>query len=792
MRASLLSARAELRAHRGTYLLIAVLVALSFGAVLGGWAGARRTSSVLERFRESSDAADISVSLDTATPDVVERFRALPGIAEVGELAVVLSSPSGSGLDPGAEFIAVAPVDGEVGRSLDRPRLLRGRLPDPARADEVLVDPGFAREQGVEPGDRFVAESMSLEQLMRLFEGEDPGGRLEGPEIELVVTGVGRLTFDPHTAGGARQTFLATPAFVERYRAEVAMFDHLFRVRLESGTTVSAFMRSVRDLTNEVSFETAADEEARISDAVRLSSAALAFFAMVATVASLVVCGTLLTRAIAVSSGDDPTWRAIGADIPVRTLSVALPSLASVLVGAGGALLVGVGSSAWLPFGLARTIEVEPGIAVDGVVSLGGTVGVLVAVGGFVLWRSRWTVRRGPTAAAGTTTPSRIADGLAGRGFPLPVVLGWRLALERGLGLPAPLRTGVAGGLVAAGGVVALIVVGACIDRVVTTPHRFGVPYDFELSPGADADPAAVQRLAEDLASRDDIESVSLALAGSLRVGRDQQDVQAWGVRSVRGDPLMTVVSGRTPSAPDEIALGPESIDDAGVRVGDPIDVTGPSGEREQFRVVGTVLFSSSATEAFARGVALTSVRIQQLEAVQHSSVFVRLKASADLAVAGRQLRREFPLVVQPLRPPQIDNLDEVDVVVPVLIALLTALGVAAVGHSIATGVRRRRRDLAVLAALGFLRRQLRSCVVWSSLLVVSFVLVVGGVLGLGAGRWGWSLLADGLRVQDDPLVPSALIAGVVAISLSAGAGAAAIAARFGGARVTEIRLRSE
>jgi putative ABC transport system permease protein len=50
----------------------------------------------------------------------------------------------------------------------------------------------------------------------------------------------------------------------------------------------------------------------------------------------------------------------------------------------------------------------------------------------------------------------------------------------------------------------------------------------------------------------------------------------------------------------------------------------------------------------------------------------------------------------------------------PVLLAAGLAAGaVAALGLTLTASVRRRRRDLALLKALGFTRRQLAACVAW-------------------------------------------------------------------------------
>lgn len=285
MRATLVTARAMFRSRRVQGLALALFIALAVGVPIAGAAGARRTSSVLTRFRTASAAADISVSLpDDSPPAQREQFMELPAIAEEGQLLVLLVRPAGSHLQPGADFIAIAPGDNRALRSVDRPLVLRGRAPDQRRAGEVLVDEGMAQLRNLQPGDRFEIESMSRSQLERAMTGADPGSSLEGPRVELTVAGVARFTFDAHTAGGSRETFATTRAFVQQYGNEVAAVPGPYRVRLRGGAAaVGDFELGVRRLfppDAPVSFETAADEQSRIEDAVELQRSVLVAFTL--------------------------------------------------------------------------------------------------------------------------------------------------------------------------------------------------------------------------------------------------------------------------------------------------------------------------------------------------------------------------------------------------------------------------------------------------------------------------------------------------------------------------------
>jgi ABC-type antimicrobial peptide transport system permease subunit len=79
------------------------------------------------------------------------------------------------------------------------------------------------------------------------------------------------------------------------------------------------------------------------------------------------------------------------------------------------------------------------------------------------------------------------------------------------------------------------------------------------------------------------------------------------------------------------------------------------------------------------------------------------------------------------------------------------------------TSVRRRRRDLALLKALGFTRRQLSELVAWQSTVSVAIGVVIGLPLGIVFGRAMWDLFAHELFAIPDPTVP-VLATGLVAV----------------------------
>jgi ABC-type lipoprotein release transport system permease subunit len=145
-----------------------------------------------------------------------------------------------------------------------------------------------------------------------------------------------------------------------------------------------------------------------------------------------------------------------------------------------------------------------------------------------------------------------------------------------------------------------------------------------------------------------------------------------------------------------------------------------------------------------------------------------------------------------PRPPSNVENLGRVGGLPNVLAGLLALLAAAALAHLLVTSVRRRRRDLAILKSLGFVRGQVSAAVAWQATTVAVFALAVGLPLGVALGRWTWSLLIDRVGLGAEPATPGlTLLAGVAGTVLVANLVAAwpgRVAARTSPA----VALRSE
>jgi ABC-type antimicrobial peptide transport system permease subunit len=126
------------------------------------------------------------------------------------------------------------------------------------------------------------------------------------------------------------------------------------------------------------------------------------------------------------------------------------------------------------------------------------------------------------------------------------------------------------------------------------------------------------------------------------------------------------------------------------------------------------------------------------------------------------------------------------------LAALVGALALAVLAHALVTTLRRRRRDLAVLRTLGFLRRQLGAAVLAFAATTVGLAVVVGAPIGIGIGRWSWQLVADSLGSPAPPVVPVLVVVLVGPLTLLVAAAVAAAPARSAATTEPAVILRSE
>jgi ABC-type lipoprotein release transport system permease subunit len=129
----------------------------------------------------------------------------------------------------------------------------------------------------------------------------------------------------------------------------------------------------------------------------------------------------------------------------------------------------------------------------------------------------------------------------------------------------------------------------------------------------------------------------------------------------------------------------------------------------------------------------------------------------------------------------------------PTLLGVALATGaVVALGLTLVTSVRRRRRDLALLKTLGFTRRQLAATLAWQASVAVAIGCAVGIPLGIALGRFLWDLFAREISAIPDPTVPAVSIVLIALGAIILANLVAAVPGRIAAQTRTAQLLRSE
>jgi hypothetical protein len=150
-------------------------------------------------------------------------------------------------------------------------------------------------------------------------------------------------------------------------------------------------------------------------------------------------------------------------------------------------------------------------------------------------------------------------------------------------------------------------------------------------------------------------------------------------------------------------------------------------------------------------------------------------------------------IVVQGVqRPAEIANYKTIGLTPAVLVAGLVLGAMAALALTLVASVRQRRRDLALLKTMGFVRRQLAAAVAWQATTAATVGIVVGIPLGIVAGRWLWDLFAEQINAVPYPTVsvPSVVLVALGTVLLANIV--ATLPARSAARTPTAVMLRTE
>ncbi|HEX6755752.1 MAG TPA: FtsX-like permease family protein [Mycobacteriales bacterium] len=764
--------RLDLRRRWRSLAFLALLVALAAGTVLASTAGARRGGSAFERLKAETLPATIVVLPNQPGFDW-EPIRALPEVEALSRFPVSYFDVEGI---PTEDHAAAFPiVDADAPERVERPVVLAGRLPDQSKVDEVLASVAFLKGHDKKIGDTVTLVLGTPEQAEHL----GPGGKLTGPRQQVRIVGIGRSPWVldmPGSKGGVE----ATAAFFARYRANLVGANGSIPInaflRLRAGPAdIPRFKADLARISGRTDIDIwdTRDQFAAIRRTTDFERTALLAFAGAVLAAATFLIGQSIARSAASAVTEAQVLRALGLTprqaVLIGSAGSAIACAAGCVLGAAAAYV----ASAKFPIATSALVEPHPGLRFDPAVLLGGTaLLVLLAAGGSMgaAWSAQHRVRSGVVARR-----SVVATAAARLGLPVPVVVGSRFALEPGRGRAAvPVRPALVGAVAGVLGVLAAVTFQAGVSDAVGNPERFGQTYQATAFVGFNGqEPPGVAEALSKSAADPDVTAVNDARVDILSIG--SSTVEVFTYAPVGGKPLPTVAeAGRLPQAPDELALAPTSLRSLGLKVGQTVDVVGAHGIAGRLRISGSVYVPSGPHNGYADGGWMLPTTYDRLfldpktnkVGFKYHFALASLRDGADVGAFAARVQKatrgtdEEGIAWEPPEP--IEAIQQITSVrqLPLLLGgFLALLAIGAVGHALATAVRRRRHDVAVLRALGLTRGQARLTVVVQASLLAVVGLLFGVPLGLALGRTVWRVVADNTPVfYVPPLAALALL----------------------------------
>ena len=522
---------------------------------------------------------------------------------------------------------------------------------------------------------------------------------------------------------------------------------------------------------NPALFQTLDVTRARVARAVHPQVVALQIFALAMALVGLLVVSQVIARRLSAEGGDNALLQALGTTRGERfAVNLAVVAVLA-LAGAVLAVAVAVAVTPLVPVGVTSVMDPHPGIPIDVVVLGLGLLAVALAtflIGVVPAWRTA-RIPSGDDARR----PSRLVALLAGAGFGPAATTGVRFAFEPGRGRSAlPVRATLVAAVTAVAVVAGTVTFAGSLDRLVDHPSLYGSGWDATLdygSQGGGPDTGMAAIIHRSLDANPAVRGYSEVIYNEIAI--DGQPVPS--VAFDRSDHPVepTIVEGRAPTSPGEVALAAGTIDDLGKGIGDEVTATSTmTGQDHQLEVVGRVVLpgvgssSGSNHTALGQGALITVEDMANLFAVGTSSslVVISLAPGAERAQLQADLMGDLSavpggdqLVLSPVaRPSDVVALARLRRTPFLLASLLVLLVAATVANALFVAVRRRRFDLAVLKTLGETRRQLLGTSPWQASSTAFVAVVVGVPVGVVLGRWIWRALADAIGVVADPVTP--------------------------------------
>ncbi|MGL4174441.1 MAG: FtsX-like permease family protein [Dermatophilaceae bacterium] len=786
---------ASLRMHTRRYVaaVVAIVVGVGFIMVTASLTSATR-EGLLDAVGVPYEGAAVVATGVSATQAAALRDGAADAGARASVLGFARVPASGANTRLAGEVdVAEQPVD----PALRWQELTSGRFAE--RAGEAVVDGNAAPGGGIEIGDR---------------------ARLGSGPSATEVTVVG-LVDSPSVLVSA--TFYLTWSDLSVFESSLYVDSVAWAGRGDAAAQIGAVRALVPDATAQPVDDFLLDRQEEANNGVDVIAVLLLVFAAVALVVSVLVVANTFSVLFAQRRRDLALLRCVGATRRQVLRSIRMETFAIGLGASALGIVAGLATGSGV---VALALRLWPS-ATLGTPSVGwpwyvGAFTVGLVVTGVAAWLpTRAATRVEPLAALRPEESTAVHMG-AGR---------WRIALgvlavAAGSGLLAAsvsassVAVMIAGGAVGFAGVALLgpLVVPAgirglgwlvarwwgapgrlAVGNAVRHPRRtaataisllVGVTLTVAMLTGLTSSTSAVN---EEMAARhpvdlavsstgepiqDDVARRLAAVPGvsrSVAVEGTRAEVEGVGALTVVGAGAGTASVLRTGTEPEvgpgEIAVPHEALDEPAV--GDTVTVS-TGGTSIRLRPVGVDGYGGTALVALG-----TLTTLDPDPAVM--AVWLRADDGADPEELGGAIGAVLPTG-------EVENglanrawvdlqLEAVTATVVTLLAVAVLIALVGIGSTLGLSVLERRREIALLRALGLTRRQLRTTLAMESVLLSVTVTLLGGLIGV---TFAWVAVEAVVRpVLDAPLVlPVGRLLLVVLVAGLAGLAAGVLPAR--------------
>lgn len=775
--------RADLRRRWVSWVVLGLLAGASVGLGCAGVAGARRTERAVPRYAAAAHVPDAGIlANDPAFDDAVRAEVArLPEVTALYPFMVAPLTHFEGHEELGGYLLPTTAASLLVGLI----PVVEGRVPDPQRADEVVVTEQ-ARALGLHVG-----------STLTFVQDAPPASfPIPVPPTASAITQPMHVVGILSGAGSDGPQATVSSGFAARYAPQLVGITNAFADLRGGSADVDRLRADVSRLMG---------KPVNVADGVELfgvrqersvatvEATGLLLFAFAVLVGAGALVGQALVRAVTVGGADADTWRALGADRRLVVRALTGSSVVSAVVAAFTSVAVAVALSPRFPISQTRRVELDVGFHADWPVLAIGGVGVALAVVAAAWVTAELLARRRFT----DDRPARSSRWGALFGSSPVLLIGSRLATEPGRGKRAvPVRSALVGAVAGVLGVVGCLTFRSGLSDVVAQPRRSGVVWDHVLARAGVFTEAELHQVSADP-----------AVAGVIRATWDRallidgQATPVFGVAAAPDGSTLVVLAGRAPSRDDEIAFAPTTMRALGVRLGDEVSVGSAPGR--PMRVVGRVLLPATSHTEYDQSGWITHDALMSLLGTNvdgdtvEDELLVRWSPDGDVAAGRKRLdamaQSEGVAGSMPAAlPPAVESLRGLEVLPMTLAVFFGLLAIATVAHALVTTVRRRRTDLAILRSMGFTAVDTRLAIAWQATALAGVGAALGVPAGLVLGRTLWRQFAENFPVAY--VAPIAVLAVLLAIPVAvAVANALALGPARSAARVRPaIALRTE